>query len=96
MRVEWLLLIVQTRLVARSGARALIHLARDWVHDRLHLSELLLELLRSHRRAVLVDPLGKTSDVIAGLTVLRIINEPTAAAITYSLDKKGGESQIIV
>ena len=28
--------------------------------------------------------------------VLRIVNEPTAAAIAYGLDKKGGESQIIV
>ena len=28
--------------------------------------------------------------------MLRIINEPTAAAIAYGLDKKGGESQIIV
>ncbi|KAF8523888.1 heat shock protein 70 family [Hysterangium stoloniferum] len=38
----------------------------------------------------------KDAGVIAGLTVLRIINEPTAAAIAYGLDKKGGESQIIV
>jgi hypothetical protein len=28
--------------------------------------------------------------------VLRIINEPTTAAIAYGLNKKGGESQIIV
>merc|ERR1719187_1673403 len=28
--------------------------------------------------------------VIAGLNVLRIINEPTAAAIAYGLDKKKG------
>ncbi len=28
---------------------------------------------------------------IAGLQVLRIINEPTAAAIAYGLNKKGGE-----
>ncbi|KIJ28212.1 hypothetical protein M422DRAFT_270532 [Sphaerobolus stellatus SS14] len=38
----------------------------------------------------------KDAGTIAGLTVLRIINEPTAAAIAYGLDKKGGESQIIV
>ncbi|TBU30947.1 heat shock protein 70 [Dichomitus squalens] len=38
----------------------------------------------------------KDAGVIAGLQVLRIINEPTAAAIAYGLDKKGGESQIIV
>jgi molecular chaperone DnaK (HSP70) len=33
-----------------------------------------------------VHPAG----AIAGLEVLRIINEPTAAAIAYGLDKKGG------
>ena len=38
----------------------------------------------------------KDAGTIAGLQVLRIINEPTAAAIAYGLDKKGGESQIIV
>ena len=38
----------------------------------------------------------KDAGTIAGLQVLRIINEPTAAVIAYGLDKKGGESQIIV
>ena len=38
----------------------------------------------------------KDAGTIAGLQILRIINEPTAAAIAYGLDKKGGESQIIV
>ncbi|KAH8823830.1 heat shock protein 70 family [Flagelloscypha sp. PMI_526] len=38
----------------------------------------------------------KDAGTIAGLNVLRIINEPTAAAIAYGLNKKGGESQIIV
>ncbi|TPX60188.1 hypothetical protein PhCBS80983_g01953 [Powellomyces hirtus] len=33
---------------------------------------------------------------IAGLTVERIVNEPTAAAIAYGLDKKGGEQNILV
>ncbi|EFH68739.1 hypothetical protein ARALYDRAFT_311954 [Arabidopsis lyrata subsp. lyrata] len=33
---------------------------------------------------------------IAGLNVVRIINEPTGAAIAYGLDKKGGESNILV
>jgi heat shock protein 1/8 len=31
----------------------------------------------------------KDAGVISGLNVLRIINEPTAAAIAYGLDKKG-------
>ena len=34
--------------------------------------------------------------MIAGLNVARIINEPTAAAIAYGLDKKGGEKNILV
>ena len=38
----------------------------------------------------------KDAGIIAGLNVLRIVNEPTAAAIAYGLDKKGGESKIIV
>ncbi len=37
----------------------------------------------------------KDAGTIAGLNVLRVVNEPTAAAIAYGLDKKG-ESQIIV
>jgi len=31
----------------------------------------------------------KDAGSIAGINVLRIINEPTAAAIAYGLDKKG-------
>ena len=38
----------------------------------------------------------KDAGTIAGLEVLRIVNEPTAAAIAYGLDKKDGESQIVV
>ena len=38
----------------------------------------------------------KDAGKIAGLTVKRIINEPTAAALAYGLDKKGGESKIAV
>lgn len=38
----------------------------------------------------------KDAGTIAGLNILRIINEPTAAAIAYGLDKKGKEQQIIV
>ena len=34
----------------------------------------------------------KDAGVIAGLNILRIINEPTAAAIAYGLDKKKGEA----
>ncbi|XP_073455031.1 heat shock 70 kDa protein-like [Aquarana catesbeiana] len=39
----------------------------------------------------------KDAGVIAGLNVLRIINEPTAAAIAYGLDKGGcGERNILI
>ena len=39
----------------------------------------------------------KDAGVISGLNVLRIINEPTAAAIAYGLDKKGsGEKNILI
>ncbi|CAL1269381.1 unnamed protein product, partial [Larinioides sclopetarius] len=38
----------------------------------------------------------KDAGSIAGLNVLRIINEPTAAAIAYGLDKKDGEKNVLV
>ncbi|RIB01431.1 glucose-regulated protein [Gigaspora rosea] len=38
----------------------------------------------------------KDAGTIAGLNVLRIVNEPTAAAIAYGLDKSDGERQILV
>lgn len=38
----------------------------------------------------------KDAGTIAGLNVVRIINEPTAAAIAYGLDKKGKNENIIV
>lgn len=39
----------------------------------------------------------KDAGAIAGLNVLRIINEPTAAAIAYGLDKKSvGERNVLI
>merc|ERR1711903_433746 len=41
----------------------------------------------------------KDAGAIAGLNVLRIINEPTAAAIAYGLDKKSnmaGERNVVI
>lgn len=38
----------------------------------------------------------KDAGTISGLSVERIINEPTAAAIAYGLEKKGGEKNILV
>jgi molecular chaperone DnaK len=37
----------------------------------------------------------KDAGKIAGLEVLRIINEPTAAALAYGLDKKGSETVLV-
>ncbi|XVF80708.1 hypothetical protein PTKIN_Ptkin15bG0096800 [Pterospermum kingtungense] len=41
----------------------------------------------------------KDAGVIAGLNVMRIINEPTAAVIAYGLDKKAtsvGEKNVLI
>src|SRR4030088_3795724 len=38
----------------------------------------------------------KDAGQIAGLTVLRIVNEPTAAALAYGLDKEGADQTILV
>jgi len=38
----------------------------------------------------------KDAGTIAGLEVIRIINEPTAAAIAYGMDKKEGEKNVLV
>ncbi|EDQ86902.1 uncharacterized protein MONBRDRAFT_27678 [Monosiga brevicollis MX1] len=38
----------------------------------------------------------KDAGTIAGLNVMRIINEPTAAAIAYGLDKRDGEKNVLV
>lgn len=38
----------------------------------------------------------KDAGIISGLNVLRVVNEPTAAAMAYGLDKKGDERQVVV
>lgn len=38
----------------------------------------------------------KDAGTISGLVVMRIINEPTAAAIAYGLDKREGEKNVLV
>lgn len=38
----------------------------------------------------------KDAGLIAGLEVLRIINEPTAAAIAYGIDRKGQEENVLI
>merc|ERR1712223_956742 len=46
------------------------------------------EIAEAHLGHAITD-----AGVIAGLNVLRIINEPTAAAIAYGLDKKKGQTK---
>src|SRR5947199_10589175 len=38
----------------------------------------------------------KDAGTIAGLEVVRIINEPTAACLAYGIDKKGADEKIMV
>jgi len=38
----------------------------------------------------------KDAGTIAGLNVLRIINEPTAASIAYGMDKRNGEKNVMI
>lgn len=38
----------------------------------------------------------KDAGTIAGLNVVRVLNEPTAAAVAYGMDKKGGEKNVLV
>ena len=38
----------------------------------------------------------KDAGKIAGLDVMRIINEPTAASIAYGLEKTGGERNVLI
>src|SRR3989337_2730272 len=38
----------------------------------------------------------KDAGKIAGLEVMRLVNEPTAAALAYGLDKKGKEAKVCV
>ena len=38
----------------------------------------------------------KDAAIIAGLDVLRIVNEPTAAALAYGLDKNDGEKNVLI
>jgi hypothetical protein len=47
------------------------------------------------RRVVCPLPV-QDAGAISGLNVLRIINEPTAAAIAYGLDKTGGERNVLI
>uniref|UniRef100_A0A671R7J6 Heat shock cognate 70 n=1 Tax=Sinocyclocheilus anshuiensis TaxID=1608454 RepID=A0A671R7J6_9TELE len=55
------------------------------------LSEHFIYAKQNHRQAT------KDAGTIAGLNVLHIINEPTAAAIAYGLDKKvGGERNVLI
>jgi heat shock protein 5 len=57
-------------------------------------------LTNGHCQSLFLTPFSyhhfQDAGTISGMTVQRIINEPTAAAIAYGLDKKGGEKNILV
>merc|ERR1711937_98426 len=47
--------------------------------------------------SMVLTKMKETAEAFAGLNVLRIINEPTAAAIAYGLDKKSsGETNVLI
>nr|CAB3478806.1 unnamed protein product [Digitaria exilis] len=53
----------------------------------------------NYRSSIIQRQATKDAGVIAGLNVMRIINEPTAAAIAYGLDKKAtssGEKNVLI
>merc|ERR1712007_387143 len=46
--------------------------------------------------AMILQKMKTTAGTFSGMKVERIINEPTAAAIAYGMDKTGGESNVLV
>jgi hypothetical protein len=49
---------------------------------------MLLKQLLQYLRTLMLNDLPQKRCTIAGLDVLRILNEPTAAALAYGLEKK--------
>ncbi|ODN04755.1 Heat shock 70 kDa protein cognate 3 [Orchesella cincta] len=60
------------------------------------ISAMVLVRMKETAEAYLGKKATKDAGTIAGLNVMRIINEPTAAAIAYGLDKKEGEKNVLV
>ncbi|KAF8758985.1 heat shock protein 70 [Rhizoctonia solani] len=61
------------------------------------ISSMVLLKMKETASHTLVRQATKDAGVISGLNVLRIINEPTAAAIAYGLDKKvQGERNVLI
>jgi molecular chaperone DnaK (HSP70) len=56
---------------------------------------LLKQLLQYLRTLMILNDLPQKMGTIAGLDVLRILNEPTAAALAYGLEKKTNEVVLI-
>jgi molecular chaperone DnaK len=56
------------------------------------LSAMILQKLKQAAEDYLGQPATKEAGQIAGLEVMRIVNEPTAAALAYGLDKKKDET----
>ena len=82
------------------GAGSLRAHAREDEEDRRGLSGRDGDRGRDHRAGLLQRFASarqpRTPASIAGLDVKRIINEPTAAALAYGLDKEGGDRKIAV
>src|SRR5918992_1162386 len=82
------------------------HMGTNWSIDidgksytAQEISARVLQKLKRDAEAYLGDAQRtstKEAGQIAGLEVLRIINEPTAAALAYGLDKEGAEHTILV
>jgi molecular chaperone DnaK (HSP70) len=84
------------RHLAREGPLGLFDFALELAHRAQVLGNVLAVVLAlPDLGKVLDDAVVKVFASEVGV-ILRVVNEPTAAAIAYGLDKTGGERNIIV
>ena len=72
--------------IVELGTTPIVSLNHSLTHSLTHSHTQLAPFLFSQRQAT------KDAGKIAGLDVLRIINEPTAAALAYGMDKADGKT----